>query len=112
LINTTGKLLTSADSGFTVPVYSLDPILEGIQSKEIMLKLDCEGCEYDALDHVKAVNLDKVKKIAPEYHHGKYPILSKLAESGFIVKATSSSSFFSKKVNKSIGFIYAERYFK
>jgi len=110
LINSTDKPLTSADSGFTVPVYSLDRILEGIQSNEIMLKLDCEGCEYKALDQVKTVNLKKVKKIAMEYHQGKDPIFSKLVENGFIVKAISSSGFFSKKRNNSIGFIYAERY--
>jgi len=50
--------------------------------KEAVLKMDCEGCEYNILNEDDVV-LKKFKRIVLEFHYGYKNIESKLKHAGF-----------------------------
>lgn len=62
--NTGGNLYYASDSG-SIPTVSLDQILEKV-SGPVLLKLDCEGCEYQSLFDCK--DFSKVECVIGEYH--------------------------------------------
>jgi FkbM family methyltransferase len=49
-----------------------------------LLKLDCEGAEYEILTNSSPETLNRVRKIAGEWHEGHYPVeaLRQVLESG------------------------------
>jgi len=53
--------------------------------KEAVLKMNCEGCEYNILNEDDVV-LKKFKRIVLEFHYGYKNIESKLKRAGFSTK--------------------------
>ena len=78
-------------------------IIRSHLQNNIVLKLDCEGEEYNILaDLVKNKLLDKIDFIMLEWHYGgKESILEYLDESGF--------SYWLTDKNQHMGMIYAYR---
>ena len=113
LTKITDREIKDSENGIEIPVYSLNTIIEECQSSEIMLKMDCEGCEYDVFQKVKKENLSKIKKIMLEYHHGcesLTTVLGILKQNSF--KCTISKphkSKVSENFIQKVGFLYAER---
>jgi len=68
-----------------VPVYSLDRVLEEYGPFDV-IKMDCEGCEYDAIANSKRIG--EIKQIEMEYHCGLERLLEALKNAGFEIKAT------------------------
>jgi len=72
-----------------------------------LLKLDCEGAEYDILMNTKKEIFDKIKLISLEYHninnHDGYELKKFLETLGFVVKLVPDSH------NNKYGFIYAQK---
>ncbi len=73
-----------------------------------LLKLDCEGGEYDILLPLSDQELQRIKRIVMEYHdglteHQHSELIEKLQQAGFSVKAHPNI------VHNSIGYIYAQR---
>lgn len=86
--------------------------LEGIFEKNCiincdLLKLDCEGAEYDILMSTKKETFEKIKLISLEYHniinHNGDELKKFLESLGFTVKLVPDSH------NNKYGFIYAQR---
>jgi FkbM family methyltransferase len=81
------QLSSSFDRGKTIPLLTLEQILE--QSKvgedEAALKLDCEGCEYDVVLSSSDKVLRRFSNILIEYHYGYNDIREKLEKSNFDV---------------------------
>lgn len=48
-----------------------------------LLKIDCEGCEYDFFLNASIGDLRNFNKIMIEYHYGSEKILNKLKQAGF-----------------------------
>lgn len=72
-----------------------------------LLKLDCEGGEYDILLPLSNQELQRIKRIVMEYHdglteHRHSEIIEKLHNAGFSVEVHPN------KVHNSIGYIYAQ----
>jgi FkbM family methyltransferase len=58
----------------TVRVMTLDDVFHRFAIERCaLLKLDCEGAEYDILFNAADVTLDRVERIAMEYHVGLAP---------------------------------------
>jgi len=76
------KLLVSSGEGKEVKLYSLKILLKEFGIKEALLKMDCEGCEYNLLNEDDDV-LRKFKRIVLEFHYGYRNIESKLKNAGF-----------------------------
>lgn len=92
-----------------VPVYSLDRVLEEHGSFDIM-KMDCEGCEYDAI--LKSEIISELKQIQLEYHYGPERLVEALRNAGFKVEATRPRRVYDQLLSDPdmrVGYIYAER---
>ena len=79
-------------------IYSFNCILGEYGPFDVM-KMDCEGCEYDAASESNHIN--QFRQILIEYHNGRRFLPGLLKENGFNVRSTR----FSGKV----GYIYAKR---
>jgi len=102
---------TVADEQNSVSVETLQliPYLdkEGITSVKI-LKMDCEGGEYDILLPLRTEDLHRFQFITMEYHdritpHHHSELVSLLENAGFSVECVSN------KVHSEIGYIYARQ---
>ena len=65
-----GSSLIQSKKGKEIRIYSLKTLImsHGLGS-DLMLKMDCEGCEYSLLEE-ETETLRKFKKIQIEYHYG------------------------------------------
>ncbi len=73
-------------SGKTIKLETLDNIVTRFKIKDAVLKLDCEGSEYDVILTASEYSLRSFKQIIIEYHYGYKNLLEKLKNSGFEVK--------------------------
>ena len=111
------KLLVTSDEGKEIKLYSLKMLLKEFGIKEALLKMDCEGCEYNILNEDDDV-LRKFKRIALEFHYGYRNIESKLKNAGFSTnvlrikksdgKDPSLKSSAQKNNDYTIGLLFAE----
>ena len=77
--------------GTKVPLLTLYDILKKynlLLSNETILKMDCEGCEYEAILSASADTLRRFSYIQVEYHYGYKNLKEKLEKSGFKVSIT------------------------
>lgn len=88
---------------------SLDDIfaVNGINCCDL-LKIDCEGAEYNILFQTSAVTLAAIRAIAMEYHDDMIPwrhqsLVALLERHGFCVQCVPSPA------HREIGFLYAKR---
>jgi len=82
-----------------IPTVTLDEILDNIKSDDIILKMDCEGCEYEVIPVLKEYVFDKISAILLEYHKN-YSYLAKfLRGKGYDVSII--------KYGKHNGYLYA-----
>ncbi|MEM3715123.1 MAG: FkbM family methyltransferase, partial [Nitrososphaeria archaeon] len=74
-----------------------------------ILKMDCEGCEYNLLNEDDET-IKKFAMIQIEYHYGYEKLVDKLKESGFAVKYTEPREVYNRSAGKTmiVGDIYAE----
>lgn len=82
-----------SDEGNEVPMYSLKQIINdfNIPPKSI-LKMDCEGCEYESILTASKDTLGIFDEILLEYHHGYLDLKKKLEECEFKVSNTTPIS--------------------
>jgi FkbM family methyltransferase len=90
---------------------SLRDLINTYRLESIVLKVDCEGCEYNLLeedDHV----FEKIEAVQIEYHYGYESLVDKLMRLGFEVTHTEGKKWHNKNATDpemQIGFIYAKR---
>jgi len=69
----TSSLFGQGGKVYLVKVVGLKDVFEDNGLKKInFLKIDCEGAEYDILFNTPKKYLDKIDKIALEYHEGEF----------------------------------------
>lgn len=94
----TGSQLTLEDDplkgGVSVLTYSLKTLSQSFGLKDAALKMDCEGCEYDAVLNSDTDTLRKFSQIYIEYHYGGKKLTSKLEECGFQVVCSETTKFY------------------
>jgi FkbM family methyltransferase len=73
--------------GMNVPSVTLENILKeyNIQNGETILKMDCEGCEYDSILSASNTVLRQFSHMLIEYHDGYKNLRERLEKSGFEV---------------------------
>ncbi len=79
--------LYQSDRGRTVPIQlvSMKKILEELGRVDV-LKMDCEGSEFEILEGLSIGELKKIKVIGLEFHRDPSSIITKLESAGFEVK--------------------------
>lgn len=107
--STTLSRLTRRDHGIEIPLLTLNDLFLRAQSEEIVLKIDCEGCEYDLLLSTPSEVLKRFSHIQIEYHFGYKNLKEKLEKSGFEVSIKLPLFERRKNDRKSayVGYIYA-----
>lgn len=98
--------------------FSMNDLVKKFSIENGILKMDCEGCEYNLLDEPINV-LRKFKRVQIEFHYGFRNLERKLKESGFSVshskpiKSMGDESLLRKMAltndDLTFGFLYAER---
>jgi len=106
-----GADINSAIKSFGKPVEikSLKYIVDNYKIDKCVLKMDCEGCEYDALLSLDNDTILHFDEIMLEYHYG-YENLKKFLEySGYNVFCTKPVGSYNhiSKTKMSSGFLYA-----
>ena len=91
LTNTVGTLAINTHDGVPIKTLTVDDILEdfNLNLNNIVLKMDCEGCEYEVLPTIFKSNLIKINEIFIEYHNGIKSLKEILSQNGFITTVKS-----------------------
>ena len=76
LTGTRDQLIPS-ENGIKIRIFSLKTILANYKIDSALLKMDCEGCEYNLLNE-DDITLKKFKRIQIEYHYGYEKFLNSL----------------------------------
>lgn len=88
-ISGTISRLASSTYGTSIELMTLKDIVDKYSIKQgSVLKMDCEGCEYDAILSASADTLRTFGYIRIEYHYGYRNLKEKLRESGFKVSTS------------------------
>lgn len=95
--NTTSSNLKSIKNGKEIKILSLKTLLNNYNINNAVLKMDCEGCEYNIL-YEDNNTLRRFKRIQIEYHYGYEKIKNKLEQAGFTVKYQESKKITNKKI--------------
>ena len=104
--------------GIEVPLLTLKDILSDYNlpcDGSLILKMDCEGCEYETILSADDNTLQEFSHMMIEYHYGYKNLKEKLERSGFRISVTrpriqwSCSELLGKKFNLAVGNIFAER---
>ena len=74
--------------------------------KDIFLKLDCDGCEYDVIMNAEAKIFENISDIVMECHEEYKPLMQKMREMGFRVRRKKKSRC---DVKRSPSMIYCDR---
>jgi len=96
----------------SIPVITLNDILQLIDEKDCVLKMDCEGCEYEIILSSDKDTLRNFSHIQLEYHYGYKNLLSKLEDCGFKVTKTHPKK--GRKIHSTmsasyVGFLFAKK---
>jgi len=104
-----GKVRVKEDvfgEGVKIPMYSLNTIVSKFNvEKGSVLKVDCEGCEYDLFRNASREALDRFDQIEIEYHYGYKELVNILKKNEFKTKITIPKY----RSGIILGYIYAWR---
>lgn len=98
--------LIASKRGKVVQVISLNTIADRYVKGDAILKMDCEGSEYDIILSASSKTLRKFSQMTIEYHFGYLDLKKKLESSGFTTSHTPPRMMFGDK-NIRIGLIRA-----
>ncbi len=98
-------------SGKKIKIRSLESIVKENDLNDAVLKIDCEGCEYNLLLKTDSKILRRFSKMQIEYHYGYKNLVGRLEELGFKVKVTKpiKKYNFATRSVMVVGFINAKR---
>jgi FkbM family methyltransferase len=92
--------------GSNIHFYTLRELIDKYNiDSHAVLKLDCEGCEYDIILSNDRTTLDKFSHIQIEYHHGFRDLKKHLIGASFAVSQTNPKY----ENGMEIGWIYATK---
>jgi len=66
--------------------------------KNIFMKLDCEGCEYDIIMNTDAQTFENITDVVLEYHEQSEPLMQKLRELGFTTRRKKEIIYSTRKL--------------
>ena len=79
------SVLREFSNGIKISTITLEEIIKDFDISNAILKLDCEGCEYETILNSSSEILQKFTDIQIEYHDGYKNLEEKLLSSGFEV---------------------------
>jgi FkbM family methyltransferase len=109
LVDSIDRLAVSSEDGIEIPIYTLDYIIEHYNLTKVFLKMDCEGCEYEAFKNIKDSNLFKIESIIIEYHHGYKDLKNFFSSKGYKTEIYETTKHKSPQGIQDIGYLKAWR---
>jgi FkbM family methyltransferase len=95
--------------GSTIPLITIEDILKERESNDnYVLKMDCEGCEYDIILSSHKEIMKKFSHIQVEYHAGYQNIKNQLESFGFEVMHSAPRIAFTMGKFGRVGYLYAK----
>ena len=87
------QLRNNSMQGGEIPLLTLEQILQqnNVGVNDTVLKMDCEGCEYDVILSASEDVLSRFSNILIEYHYGYNDIKEKLERSNFDISLVNIS---------------------
>lgn len=107
-----GDIQEKLNNSTKVKSISLDEIVKRYDINNGILKIDCEGCEYDIIANSRKETLQRFDEIFVEYHYGYINIERKLKDCGFRVGHTVPAKMINMQLNNPtmyVGFIKAKK---
>ncbi len=105
-------LLRDFGHGKRIKTVTLDRIVGKYGLRNAVLKMDCEGSEYEIIANAKESSLRSFDEIGIEYHFGYAKLVSRLKKAGFRVRYTEPKISRHSETNglkMEYGMIYAYR---
>ncbi len=92
-ISSTGGLKAeNYNHGIQVEMFTLESIMQKFNfGSNTVLKIDCEGCEYDVFNYTEDKTLRQFGQIIMEYHDGIKDLGKRLSGIGFQVESNSNT---------------------
>jgi FkbM family methyltransferase len=84
-ISNVGAILKETKRGVTVPLTTLENILVNHDIESAVLKMNCEGCEYDVILSSPQSVIKKFSHILIAFHNGYHDLERRLLESNFTI---------------------------
>lgn len=82
--NTVGLRATDSYDGAPIDVITFQTLMEDYNLNNVILKCDCEGCEYDLLNSMNKNDFRRVDEVLIEYHNGLNSLGDILEENGYV----------------------------
>lgn len=79
------------DGGEKINEFSLEELIQKNNIVDGVIKMNCEGCEYDTILNTSDEILQKFSHILIQYHNGPEALIKKLDDAGFTVTLESYS---------------------
>jgi FkbM family methyltransferase len=98
--------------GVKVPLLTIEKILHDNNldlDNSTILKIDCEGCEYETILSANDHTIQKFSHIIIEYHYGYKNLKQKLVKCGFKVSVTRPHIHKWNSLKLQSGFLLAEK---
>ena len=84
--NSAGSQIKEVQNGVVVPIITLPGIVTEYRIKDGVLKVDCEGYEYDIFFETDDASLRAFREMQIEYHYGYLNLKERLEKAGFKVR--------------------------
>jgi len=106
-----GSSIQHAEHKLQIQLKTLNDIIHEYNYEPTVLKLDCEGCEYDVILSSNNETLRNFSHIQIEYHYGYLNLKNKLESCGFHVEVTKPHFIRNKQAGKNMfyGYLYAKK---
>lgn len=106
------SILKGSEHGKKIPITNLNHIVNRYKLRNTVLKMDCEGSEYEILANASDKTLKSFSQVAIEYHFGPDKIVKRLKNLGFRVSYTKPKVVNNSETNglrMEYGMIFANR---
>ena len=80
-----GYKMEKMDIGEKIKQFSLEDLVNKFEINNGVIKMNCEGCEYDSIINTSSKTLKKFSHILIQYHDGSDILSEKLTNAGFSV---------------------------